>query len=54
MKFAAGVSEDASELQIENERLKTTLMIISNKLKMKQDEQDEEMDKVMSKQKQLN
>ena len=49
MKFASGVSEDASELQIENERLKTTLMIISNKLKMKQDEQDEEMDKVMSK-----
>ena len=49
MKFAGGLSGDASELQIENDRLKTTLMIISQKLKMKEDDQAEEMEKVMSK-----
>ena len=41
-------SSDAQELQIENERLQTSVMILSQKLKMKEDDGSEELEKVQS------
>jgi len=38
MKFDMGGPGDVAETKIENDRLKTTLMILSQKLKVKDDE----------------
>ena len=35
-----GSSSDAAELKIENDRLKTTLMILNQKMKMYEDSED--------------
>jgi hypothetical protein len=35
---ATGGSADVGELKIENDRLKTTIMILTQKLKMKEDD----------------
>jgi hypothetical protein len=38
--------EDISELKIENDRMKTTIMILSQKLKMKNDDNNEDLEKI--------
>ena len=40
--------EDASELRIENDRMKTTIMILSQKLKMKTDDGNEDLEKLQT------
>ena len=37
---------DVSELQIENDRIKTTLMILTQKLKLKEDDQKGQEEKI--------
>lgn len=41
-----GSGEDISELKIENDRMKTTIMILSQKLKMKNDDSNEDLEKI--------
>ena len=43
-----GGNTDIGELQIENERLQTSCMILSQKLKMKEDDNSEELTKLQS------
>jgi len=37
---------DSEELQIENDRLKTTIMILNQKLKMKEDDSHQDIERV--------
>lgn len=58
MKFeekaaAKGGKVDVGELQIENERIKTTLMILTQKLKLKEDDEKGETEKWQTQIKQL-
>ena len=45
-KQMLGSGEDISELKIENDRMKTTIMILSQKLKMKNDDSNEDLEKI--------
>ena len=45
-KQILGSGEDISELKIENDRMKTTIMILSQKLKMKNDDNNEDLEKI--------
>ena len=40
LKFQNPAGADTEELQIENDRLKTTVMILTQKLKLKEDDQN--------------
>jgi hypothetical protein len=44
----AFILNNNSDNDIENERLKTTLMILSQKLKMKEDDENEKTEKLLS------
>ena len=47
VKYEGG-GGDAGELSIENDRLKTTVMILTQKLKMKEDDGKEELERLQS------
>jgi len=44
---------DIEELQIENDRLKTTIMILNQKLKMKEDDEHQDSERVQGELKRL-
>ena len=53
LKFKSAAGPDTEELQIENDRLKTTVMILSQKLKLKEDDQNGDDQKLLSQIRQL-
>jgi len=53
IKYDQGLSVDESEMKIENERLKTTIMILTQKLKMKEDDSKEDIEQLTVKANQL-
>ena len=48
LKYANPSGVDAEELQIENDRLKTTVMILTQKLKLKEEDQEGDDQKLQS------
>lgn len=48
MKFQNPAGADTEELQIENDRLKTTVMILTQKLKLKEHDQNGDDQKLLS------
>ena len=53
LKYGNPSGVDAEELQIENDRLKTTVMILTQKLKLKEEDQDGDDQKLMAQIRQL-